>query len=115
MIPSDFEIVLWIAVAVRKMRCRENSRKPVDHTGTKKLARGIKLQERDRNRDGQREQGKNEGEISFDIARYNPVRDVSSAYPSVTGALARALQPPPFGGGYPEPLLHRRWHPRHSN
>jgi len=41
--------------------------------------------------------------MSFDISRYNPVRDVSSAYPSVTTGLARALQPPPFGGGYPNP------------
>lgn len=41
--------------------------------------------------------------MSFDISRYNPVRDVSSAYPSVTVGLARALQPPLSGGGYPNP------------
>lgn len=31
------------------------------------------------------------------------MRDVSSAYPSVTAGLARAAQPPPFDGGYPNP------------
>lgn len=43
--------------------------------------------------------------MSFDISRYNPVRDVSSAYPSVTAGLPRALQPPPFDGGYPNPCF----------
>lgn len=47
--------------------------------------------------------GKNEGEMSFDISRYNPVRDISSAYPSVTAGLARALQPPLSSVGYPNP------------
>lgn len=60
-------------------------------------------------------QGKNEGDELRYLALQPCARDVSSAYPSVTAGLARALQPPPFGGGYPEPLLHRRWHPRHSN
>lgn len=41
--------------------------------------------------------------MSFDISRYNPVRDISSAYPSVTAGLARALQPPLSGVGYPNP------------
>lgn len=41
--------------------------------------------------------------MSFDISRYNPVRDISSAYPSVTAGLARALQPPLSGIGYPNP------------
>jgi len=41
--------------------------------------------------------------MSFDISRYNPVRDVSSAYSSVIAGLARALQPPLSSGEYPNP------------